>query len=235
MRSRYAYVSPVGVSLVGLLAATFGATNAAAQTTRTDVQVWPSSAVTAPIGDRLEIRADGLLQIIDDTSRVGRELARVVVVGKLTDQMAVGAGYTWTHVDDGAGGHAVEHRAVQEIDLRTPVTISAFVISSRTRLEERRREHVSTTAVRLRQLTRLDVPLGTGGVRAVAWNEYFHSINTTAWSGRSGPGLMLNFVGLRVPVTSRMAIEPGYLNQTNFVAGRNQSFHVVALFFTARF
>jgi hypothetical protein len=90
------------------------------------------------------------------------------------------------------------------------------------------------TAFRLRQLTRLEIPLDTRGVRAVVWNEYFASVNRTGWSGRAGPALMLNFAGVHVPLTRKTAIEPGYLNQMLFVAGRNRVHHVVAVFFTAR-
>jgi hypothetical protein len=71
-------------------------------------------------------------------------------------------------------------------------------------------------------------------VRGVAWSEYFHSINGTDWSGESGPALVLTFVGVHVPVSRRTTIEPGYLNQTNFIGGRNQTCHVVAVFFGIR-
>jgi hypothetical protein len=217
-----------------VLAATLGAANARAQTTHDEAQVWPSIAVAAPLGDRVEIRADGLLQMTNGLSRVGRQLARVIFAGSLNDRLAVGAGYTWTRVNDAAGNHFVEHRAVQEVAFRVPFSVDAFVLSSRTRFEARRRSHQPSTAFRLRQLTRLDIPLDKRGVRAVVWNEYFASVNSTAWSGRAGPGLMLNFAGFHIPVTKKTAIEPGYLNQTIFIAGRNGAEHVVALFFTAR-
>src|SRR5262249_28537390 len=165
-------------------------------------------------------------------SWVGWQLTRVIIVGTLTDHLAVGGGYTWFRIGNGKGGHSVEHRAVQELDLRLPIGMNAVVISLRTRLEERRREQQSGTAFRLRQQTRLDLQLNTRGVRAVAWNEDFFSINGTEWSGRSGPRLMLNFVGVHVPVTKATAIEPGYLNQTIFIAGRNPILHVAASFVT---
>ena len=44
----------------------------------------------------------------------------------------------------------------------------------------------------------------------------------------------MNFAGVHVPLTRKTAIEPGYLNQMLFVAGRNRVHHVVAVFFTAR-
>jgi hypothetical protein len=222
------------VPSAAVVAVMLGAATAHAQTTPADLQLWPSISVAAPINSRFEVRADGILQVTENVSRVSRELVRVVLIGKLNDRLALGGGYTWTRVDDGTGRQSVEHRAVQELDLRIPVGTNAVALSSRTRLEERRREQDPTIAVRLRQQTRLDLPLSGRGVRAVVWNEYFYAINATDWSGRAGPRLMLNFVGIHIPVTKGIAIEPGYLNQTDFIAGRNQRHHVVALFFTTR-
>ena len=223
----------VRISLAGVLIVTFGTADAPAQTTHNDVGGWASFFVAVPIGNELEVRADSILQVTNDVSWVGWELARVIVLRTLKDHLAVGGGYTVFRIGNGTGGHSVEHRAVQELDVRMPIRTDTLVISLRTRLEERRREQQPGTAFRLRQQARLDVQLDTRGVRAVAWNEYFFSINGTAWSGRSGPSLMLNFVGVHVPVTKRTAIEPGYLNQTIFVVGRNPILHVAALFVTA--
>jgi hypothetical protein len=221
-------------TITGVVAAMIGSVGASAQTTRSDIQAWPSVAVTASVGDRLEIRADGLLQVTDDVSRVGRELLRVVVAGELNEHLALGGGYTWTRVEDLAGNRVVEHRAVQQVDLRIPVAVGASVVSSRTRLEERCQERGGAMAFRLREQVRLDVPFAGRRVRAVVWSEYFHSINRTDWSGESGPALVLTFVGLHIPVSKRTTIEPGYLNQTNFILGRNQARHVVAVFLAIR-
>jgi hypothetical protein len=221
-------------AIAGVVASLIGTLSVSAQTTTSDIQAWPSVAVTASVTGRLEIRADGLLQITDDVSRVGRELGRVVIVGEVNEHLALGGGYTWTRVEDRAGKRVVEHRAVQQVDVRIPVARDASVVSSRTRLEERYQEREAAMALRLREQIRLDVPVAGRGVSAVVWSEYFHSINRTAWSGRSGPALVLTFVGLRIPVNRHATIEPGYLNQTNIVAGRNQARHAVAVLFAVR-
>jgi hypothetical protein len=232
MASRAVRYSCVLTAVV--IAVVLGGATAAAQTPPADIEFWPSLSVSAPIRNWWEVRADGLLQVTGNASRISRELARVVVIGKINDRLAVGGGYTWTCVDDREGRQSVEHRAVQEVDLRIAGDTSAIILSSRTRLEERRREQEPAIAVRLRQQTRLDLPLGNRAIRAVVWNEYFHALNATDWSGRSGPRLMLNFAGLHMPIARKIAIEPGYLNQTDFVAGRNQLHHVVALFLIMR-
>jgi predicted secreted protein len=220
--------------LAAVLTLTVGATNAQAQTAHDDVDVWTSLLVATPVGSRTELRADGMLQATNDASRVGWELARIILVGTLNERVTAGGGYAWFRVEDATGRHAVEHRAVQELALRIPLDRRAVVISLRTRLEERHRETYSATAFRLRQQARVDIPLGARGLRATGWNESFFALNTTAWSGRSGPSFILDFVGLHVPVLKGMAIEPGYLSQTEFVTSRNRMHHAVALFVTLR-
>jgi hypothetical protein len=206
---------------------TLRATVASGQTA-SDVEAWPSVAVTTGVGERVEIRADGLLQITDALSRVSRELLRVVVVTKLNETTSLGAGYTWTRVGSDDGGRFVEQRAVQQIELRVPA------VALRARLEERRQRFTPGTAVRLRLQGRFDVPLGAGRPRAVVWSEYFHGLNATRWSGPAGPRLVLSFVGIHVPLTRRTAVEPGYINQTTLTAGRNDTQHALAVFVVTR-
>ena len=223
-----------GATIAVVVAAMVGTGNASAQTPNSDIQAWPSATVTASVGSRLEIRADGILQVTNEVSRVGRELLRVVVIGKVNDRLALGGGYTWTRIEGPGGNRVVEHRGVQQVDLCLPVSAGASVLSSRTRLEQRRQELDAAVAFRLREQIRLDVPFAGRRVRGVAWSEYFHSINRTDWSGESGPALVLTFVGVHIPVSKRTTIEPGYLNQMNFIVGRNQAGHVVAVFFAMR-
>src|SRR5215510_16234873 len=118
-------ISIVRVSLAGVLAVTFGVTDAWTQPTHDDVGAWASVFVAVPIGDRLEARADGILQVTNDVSWVGWTLARVIVVRTLNDHLAVGGGYTWFRVENGTGGHSVEHRAVQELDVRMSIGMKA--------------------------------------------------------------------------------------------------------------
>src|SRR5262245_54525026 len=106
-------------TIAAVVATMVGAVSASAQTTSSDIQAWPSAVVTASVGGRLEIRTDGLLQVTDDVSRVSRELLRVVVIGEVNDRLAVGGGYTWTRVEGLAGRRVAEHRAVQQVDLRS--------------------------------------------------------------------------------------------------------------------
>ena len=220
-------------TIAGVVAAMIGTASVSAQTTRSDIQAWPSVAVTAPVGNRLEIRADGLLQVTDDVSRVGRELLRVVVMGEVNEHLALGGGYT------GRGSRVspvTESSNIEPCNRSTCASPFAWARAS-SRREHGWRSDVRTSGrdgVPTARAGPTRRPLRARGVRAVVWSEYFHSINRTDWSGESGPALVLTFVGLHIPVSRRTTIEPGYLNQTNFVVGRNQARHVVAVFFAMR-
>lgn len=85
------------------------------------------------------------------------------------------------------------------------------------------------SAVRMRHLTRVDVPISQQfGNKLIAWNETFYALNRTDWSGKPGLALMLNFVGLGVPLTKSITAESGYLNFRTFGPGVIQVRHIAA-------
>ncbi|AHE53317.1 DUF2490 domain-containing protein [Sphingomonas sanxanigenens] len=217
------------LSILAALGALLCPAQAGAQTVDSDAQAWPSLTVIVPIARGLDLRADAVLQLTDDGSHLGRQLYRAVLLAKLDDDLSIGGGYTWTRIDPGTAPAQVEHRAVQDIVFRKAVAPGGLTLMLRTRLETRVREARNGVSWRLRQLTRLELPVTAGGVSAVAWNEYFHGFNTTEWSGPSGSALMLTFIGVQVPAGRRIVVEPGYLNQTGFDAGRNSVRHVASL------
>lgn len=197
-----------------------------------DDQAWVNLSLVTPLAARTELKVDGFTQL-SGVSSPARELVRVVARTKLGDRVMVGGGYLWTHVDAG-GSTFVEHRAVEQVDFRQPLKWRGGAITSRTQLEERYRNGERGMSLRLRQLTRLDAPLNRSGVGVVLWNEYFQELRDTAWAGPAGPGLMLNFVGVHLPISSRMSIEPGYLRQTIFKPGPNPEINALALWVTVR-
>ena len=219
------------VLLLGSLAIT---SDSLAQSDRRDVQSWINVTAIVPIGAATDVKVDGLVQLTDDVSRTGREFVRGVIRRRIHDRVMMGGGYVWTHVDPGEGPSFTEHRIVEQIDVSLPLDKNGFALASRTQVEQRFRGGEDRMSLRMRQLTRLDVPLDGRGMKAVAWNEYFHELRNTRWSGPSGSSLMLNFAGMHFPVSRHLSIEPGYLNQTGFDAGRNRVAHVAALYVIIR-
>lgn len=221
--------------LAAIVMGTACASPSTAQSNRTDEQIWTSLSGTVPAGPSAEVRVDGLVQFVDGASRPGRELLRVVALKPVGGRLKVGAGYVWTAISPRRGFDVTEHRAVQEIDYLRPVLGGRAHFASRSQLEERWREGDGGMSLRLRQRVRLQAPTGRAGTDLVAWTEYFHEFRETAWSGRAGPGLIISFAGVRLPLTNTIAIEPGYLNQTEFNPGPNRVRHAAALFASVRF
>lgn len=199
------------------------------------LRYWPAIAVSAPVGKQVEIRADGLLETTSSGAKTGLNLVRVIVLRRASERVMVGGGYTLVHGVTGSGAKFVEHRALQELNLRLLGEPGSVSMTSRTRLEERHRPSNRGLALRLRHQMRVELPLAGGPARAVLWNEYFHNINETAWSGAAGPGFMLTFVGVRVPVTQDVAIEPGYLNRVTFRSAHGRFDHIGAVTVGIRF
>ena len=205
-----------------------------AQEGRRDWQSWINATAIVPIDAATDVKVDGLVQLTDDMSRTGREFVRGVIRTRIHDRVMIGGGYVWTHVELGEGTSFTEHRIVEQIDVGLPLDKNGFALASRIQVEQRFRGGEDRMSLRIRQLTRLDVPLGGKGIKAVGWNEYFHELSDTRWSGPSGSSLMLNFAGVHLPVSRYLSIEPGYLNQTGFDAGRNRVAHVAALYVIIR-
>ncbi|WP_442680755.1 DUF2490 domain-containing protein [Sphingomonas sp. ASY06-1R] len=190
------------------------------------MQVWPTVTLTAS-AKRWDFRGDAILGLTDDASRAGQLLLRAILSYRVTEKLSVGGGYTYFTVNDGLGSRFNEHRLVEEISYRSSRSPERTTFTLRTRLEQRFPEKGDRTALRLRQFSRIDLPIARDGLKAIAWNEMFYAFNKTNWSGRSGFSSMFNFAGVGVPLTPRLHAELGQLNQTGFRPGRNNVRHIV--------
>jgi hypothetical protein len=203
-----------------------GTTPCQARPQQEDVQAWPTVTLTTS-AKHWDFRGDAILGLTDDASRTGQLLLRGILSYRITDKLSVGGGYTYFTVDDHVGSRFDEHRLVQEISYRSSRLPDRTTLTLRTRLEQRFPEKGDRTALRLRQFTRIDLPISRDGLKAIAWNEMFYAFNTTNWSGRSGFSTMFNFVGVGIPLAPRLHAELGHLNQTGFRPGRNRVRHIV--------
>jgi hypothetical protein len=127
-----------------------------------------------------------------------------------------------------------EHRLWQQIGFRLAGDGKGVTLTGRTRLEQRWMEGSDDMGWRLRQQLRLTAPL-SGKVRAVAWSEAFVSLDDTSWGQNSGLDRCRNSVGLSVPVSKAVTIEPGYINQWVVRSGQDRVHHIGNLSVTARF
>ncbi|EJL33413.1 DUF2490 domain-containing protein [Novosphingobium sp. AP12] len=221
------------VLLFGTVAGLAPESARAQQSEHGDSQVWIDPKVTVGLTDKLDFSAEALLELTDDASRTGLLLIRPTLTYRLTNRFSIGGGYTYLATDDHVGSDFHEHRIVEEATVLTTDDFNKPVLTLRTRLEERFREGEREMGLRVRGLARVDVPIG-GSRRLVGWSEVFVGLNSTVWSGQSGPGQLISFAGVHLPLSGKLSVEPGYINQTIFDPGRNRVRHAFAVFLNAK-
>lgn len=137
----------------------------------------------------------------------------------------LGYGYVSTYPNEGDTVH--EHRIWQQY-LHQFDTWHGLTLSSRTRLEQRHVAGAEDTGHRLRQLLRMQYPLGVMNASVVVWDEYFVHLNDTDWQARRGFDQNRLFVGAAFKCTPQTKLEVGYLNQTINTASPDKSNHVLS-------
>lgn len=130
----------------------------------------------------------------------------------LNPAMTLSAGYSFYLSDPGAGSDRNEHRLMQQFQWRA-ARWDWGKLSLRTRLEQRFREHSDDTGLRLRQKVALAVPLTAHDVTLLVSTEHFTNLNDTDYGAQSGFGQLRSYLGFRMPMTERSALDAGYMHQ----------------------
>ena len=207
-----------------------------AQANNEDVQVWTLASVKAPVSDRLDVSADLYVGLIDDASKPNHFLTRAILSYKLDHRFSIGTGYTFVSYHNAPITTYVEHRITQELAFKSTLRKDHPLLTLRPRVEERFREGESGTSVRVRHLTRVDLPISARGLKLIGWNETFYVANSTSWARGHRFDAMINFIGIGVPLSKHVTLEPGYLNLSIFRAGqRDQVARVLGFFISAEF
>lgn len=204
--------------------------------TTTDSQTWTSLTVVKTITPKLEASVELHARLIEDSDTMGQRLFRPALTYKINDRFSVAAGYFYGLFNTSTSESFHEQRLWQQVGYTFMRGENGFHFSGRTRLEERFIESNDETGFRLRQQFRLDTPYLTDGkMRGVLWNETFIGLNDTSWGQRSDLDQTRTFIGVNLPLTEHIALEPGYLNQLSFRRGENAINHVAAINVIARF
>ncbi|MFL9709758.1 DUF2490 domain-containing protein [Methylobacillus sp. Pita1] len=106
--------------------------------------------------------------------------------------------------------------------------VATVTLSSRSRLEQRRREGYHETGHRLRQMLKAVTPLSLHPkLSLVVSDELFINMNNTDWGARHGIDQNRFFVGLNWKLNSSSSIETGYLNQFTNALANNRDSHIL--------
>jgi Protein of unknown function (DUF2490) len=162
----------------------------------------------------------------DGVEALDQLVVRPAVGFDLTNRSSVWLGYAYAAGFPPSGDVLHEHRAWQQYSWNRPVAGSQMTL--RTRLEERAIEGDSGLAWRLRQQVRWSRPLPVARFSAIAWDEVFMHLNSTARTS-SGPDQNRFFGGLGISLNPTARVEVGYLHQyANSLSGANRSNHVLS-------
>ena len=175
-----------------------------------DGQVWLSANARGPIAGRVELGVETIERFGRDGEGGLYESENVAMLGFRFDRATLAAGYVRDIAYHGAGA-TIEQRARQDFSVDHLATIGGLVIGARLRAEERWRDGSSGTGVRIRPFVRLTLPV-TGQLNLLASHESFVNLGGGAGQ-RGGYDRARDFLGVGVPLTKRVRVEIGYLNQ----------------------
>ncbi|HWU72226.1 MAG TPA: DUF2490 domain-containing protein [Sphingomonas sp.] len=175
-----------------------------------DGQVWLGANARGPVAGRVELGIETIERFGRDDDGGLYESENSAMLGVRFDRALLAAGYVRDIVYHN-GAAAIEQRARQDIGFDHLATIGSLVIGARLRAEERWRDGLSGTGVRIRPFVRLTLPVA-GKLKLLASHESF--VNLGGGAGQHGGyDRARDFLGIGVPLTKRVGVEIGYLNQ----------------------
>lgn len=200
-----------------------------------DFQQWTLLVAQGPIKDKLLVQAEIQPRLTNDANRLGQFQISPAIGYRVSKTATVFVGYMFVHTDPVDRASFDENRIYQHI-VYPLGRIGNVAITARTRLEARTVVGANDLGVRFRQQVRAQMPLDQErGTLIVAWSEAFYNLNDADWGPREGFDRWRNFVGVSVPITQGVMLEPGYLNQAVFRLGEDRLDHIASVTMFYRF
>lgn len=187
---------------------------------RDDEQLWASASASAPLGGNWRINQEVITRFSDNRGGL-YEVEAVSLLGyKLGKSVTFAAGYVHNPQYSGGDFTVMERRAREQLTFDNLAKIGRGKLGARLRLEQRWRENADGTAWRARPYVKYSLPLRKGGKTSLTFsNELFVNLKNTSFQRSEGIDRMRNLVAVSTPLSKRLSIEAGYLNQYGFVRG----------------
>lgn len=213
------------------VAATLGL---AAPAAASDTQYWQTLNLGVALPDNFKVSNETVLRSSDVKGFY--EIENNFMVGKKVNKVVtLWLGYTFDLQYSHGTFTRREHRFRQQINFDNFAVAGKVKWSGRLRLEERWREGLAGTGWRLRPQVKAVMPIA-GKVTLTLSNEDFINLNNSSFQTVDGLERMRNAVFVTVPVSKKINIDFGYLNQHGFVPnGRDTSDNVLTAGLSASF
>ena len=205
----------------------------AAASARVDSQLWTGGAINLKLGGKWRLNQELIARFSDNRGGLYEVESNTLLGYALTPTVTLAGGYT--HNPQYAAGHftIMERRAREQLTVDKLVKLGRGSLTGRLRTEQRWRDGLGGTAWRLRPFLRYSGPL-IGKAKLVVSNETFVDLNTTGFQRQPGVERMRNFIGVNVPLSKKLALEAGYLNQYFFIrSDDDENDHIASLTLTA--
>lgn len=175
-----------------------------------DAQLWTGINARGPVAGRIDLAVESIARSGEGNGGGLYESENSAVLGYRIDGAVLAAGYV-RDITYRGGGAAIEQRARQELTINRVAALGSLIVDVRLRTEERWRDGLAGTGVRIRPYVRLTLPVAIG-LRLLATHESF--VNLGAGAGqRGGYDRARSFLGIGVPLSKRVGAEIGYLHQ----------------------
>lgn len=199
-----------------------------------DTQAWGTASVNVGLGGPWRLSNETTARTSD--ARGFYEVENNLLLNyKVNRQVTVAAGYTHDPNYSHGDFTVMEHR------LRTQVTVDNFAqlgsvkLNGRLRAEARWREGQTGTGWRVRPYVKATLPLH-GKTALNLSNEQFVNLGRTGFQKVDGLERMRTQLSVSTPLSKRISVELGYLNQHFFVRrGPDTVDHIAVLALTANF
>ncbi len=173
-----------------------------------DGQSWTQLTAQGPMKDS-PVR--GYLEVQprfgNDLSRLSQFILRPAVVVPVGSMFSIWGGYAWT--PSFIPTYSKEQRSWEQLQANIPVGENTLI--SRSRFEQRYLGGQPTVGHRLRQLVRLQLPIGSGDWWAVAWDEVMFNLNTVGRAVKAGYDQNRIFLGANYKISPLFRVEAGYV------------------------
>ena len=213
--------------LIGAALTPFGAGTASAAVS--DEQLWTQVSATVKLSDRWRFSQEFVGRFSDRRQGLYEIESNTLLGYKINKVVTAWAGYT--HAPNYFDGDftVMERRAREQVTFDGFAKLGGGKVSGRLRAEQRWRDGVDGTGVRLRPYLKWSVPV-KGKVALNLSNETFVNLNKTSFQSRTGVDRMRNLITLSTPLAKTLTGEVGYMNQHGFVRSGEDTSDNIAYF-----
>lgn len=198
-----------------------------------DTQAWATATVNVALSGPWRLTNETTLRTSD--AKGFYEVENNILLGYKTGPVTIAAGYTHNPGYSHGTFTAMEHRLRTQVTVDNFAQLGAVKFSGRMRLEARWRENQPGTGWRLRPYVKASLPIH-GKTALNLSSEEFIDLGRTGFQKVDGLERMRTQLSISTPLSKRISVEAGYLNQHSFVrGGPDTDDHVGVIALTANF